>query len=124
MGLFKKMKAANEALGAVPDMLDQAKQMQAQGAAMQAEAAGIMSGEVDEALLAPIEGVDLQTYAKCAKKQVEGGLTQDEFNQWLVSQGLNEKQYAVAASGWVTRMRENLALSTRYGTVYQHTNVD
>lgn len=124
MGMFKRMKQMSGVLQETPEMIRQAKEMQAQGMQAQAEAARVMNGEVSEELLIPIEGVDLNTYARCAKKQVEGGLLPEEFDAWLATQGLTPKQYAVAASGWVTRMRENLALSTRYGAIYQHTPSD
>lgn len=73
----------------------------------------------DDPIWAPIEGIDMATYAKVAKKGANAGVT-DEAGMAAVAQaeGIDPAAWAAAAKGWTERMGQNMAVGQRFRQYY------
>ncbi len=61
-------------------------------------------------LLAPFEGVDLDTYALCAAKSA-GGMGQAEFTALLASKGMDVAKWTRVNAEWTDRMAKDTSLA-------------
>ena len=57
-------------------------------------------------MLAPIEGITVETYAACAAKQA-AGLDQNSFLQLLAQYGMDMAMWDRVSGGWMTRMSQD-----------------
>ena len=120
MGLFKD---AKNAMGAMAGMADAAAQNQA---AAQANVAGLQAGLTEDSFdpndpaFAPIEGVDLDGYAKAVAAITKSGAA-DEAGAEKAAEaaGIPAGKWQAVSDGWVQRMRESRAVMNRYGVIYQ-----
>ena len=120
MGLFKGAKDAMAASGAMADAAAQAQ------AAAQANVAGLQAGltegsyDPNDPAFAPIEGVDLDGYAKAVAAVTKSGAT-DEAGAEKAAEaaGIPAGKWKAVNDGWVQRMRESRAVMNRYGVIYQ-----
>ena len=68
---------------------------------------------------APIEGVDLEAYAKATAAVAKAGAaTAEEAAKVAEGAGIPAGKWQAVSDGWVARMRENMAVSTQFGTLY------
>lgn len=128
MGLFKGMKDMKDAVAAAPGMIDQAQQMQANAAAMQANAGmpGGMPGAIDpnDPILAPINGIDLQRYAQLSKAIGHYQMkTSEQIDQYMQSAGHSPEDWQAAYDGWNERFKQNMSLSTLYAQYFNTAQV-
>lgn len=117
MGLFKKLQDGIAGAAAAPtDPAAVAAQQRAHGIDT-AAFGGPSNAPVadDDPIWAPIEGIDLQTYARVAKAGQAAGVT-DEAGMAAVAQqeGLDPAAWSAAASGWIARMGQNMAVGQRF----------
>jgi hypothetical protein len=116
MGLFKKLQDGIS--GAMPstDPDAVAAQQRAHGIDT-ANFGGPSNAPVadDDPIWAPIEGIDLATYAKVAKAGQAAGVT-DEAGMAAVAQqqGLDPAAWGAASKGWIERMGQNMAVGQRF----------
>ena len=70
-------------------------------------------------LLAPIEGVTVETYANLSAQQAKG-LTQDQFAALLAQNGLDQAKFARVSQGWIDRMSKDTTatVATIYGKAF------
>lgn len=70
-------------------------------------------------LLAPFEGVDLDTYAKLAATSASG-LSQDDFNKMLAEHGLDATKWQRVNAEWTDRMAKDTShtITTAYGKAF------
>ena len=121
MGLFK---GAKDAMGNLGDL--------ASGAAAQKQAAEDLAASYQTGLtpdsfdpndpgFAPIDGVDLDAYAKGTAAIAKAG-AKDEDEAWAVggaTAGKTGPEWKAINDAWVERMRENRAVMNQYGLKYQ-----
>jgi len=126
MGLFKQMKDLKTVVGAVPGIIDQTQQMQANAMAMQGTygaatvpGAAMMPGTLDPAVLEPINGISLEQYARIAKTIGEQRLDQAGTEALVQRLGLSVADWQAAYDGWNARFKGNTQLSVQFGTIYQ-----
>jgi hypothetical protein len=128
MGLFKQMKDMKTVVAAAPGMIDQAQQLQANAAQLQAANAGyaagvpgasMMPGTVDASTLEPINGISLEEYARIAKTIGEQRLDQAGTEALVQRLGHSVADWQGAYDGWNDRFKGNTALSVQFGTIYQ-----
>ncbi len=131
MGLFKQMKDMKNMVAAAPEMIESAQTMSAQAKQFQNAQMGAMQagtipgmpamsgGPVDSAKLAPISGVSIELYAQLAKTIGEQKLDTDGTTRLVGTQGLTSVQWDEAYEGWNARFKNDMALSTHFGLLYQ-----
>lgn len=121
MGIFKQFKDMKNVVAAAPEMINQARQLQANaqsyGLAAQ-QAAGAPAIGADDPRLAPIAGVDLTTYVRVVKGAAAAGLGADGVVARAQSLGVPADAWQQAATGWPARMRGDTALAVHYGNLY------
>lgn len=73
----------------------------------------------DPALLAPVDGVDLDTYALLAASSASG-MAQDEFNKMLGEHGLDQAKWQEVNAIWSDRMAKDTShtITTAYGKAF------
>jgi hypothetical protein len=119
MGLFKQMKDMKQAVAAAPGMIEQAQQLGASAQALQqaqqahlAQAGQAMAFQqqvaqpVDAALLAPIVGVDLPTYAWVVKQIAAHGYNQALLPSFAAQKGISASDWQAAMDGWGERIND------------------
>ena len=119
MGLFKGARdamqnAAN--LGTGPAAAAAAAQAQVNDLQ-----AGLTEGSYDpnDPAFAPIEGVDLDGYAKAVAAITKAGAgNEEEADTVAQGTGIPAGKWKTVSDGWVARMRESRAVMNRYGTLY------
>lgn len=68
---------------------------------------------------APIEGVDLETYAKATAAVVKAGATtSEEAAKVAEGSGIPAGKWQAVSDGWVARMSQSMAVRTEYGNLY------
>jgi hypothetical protein len=68
---------------------------------------------------APIEGIDLDTYAKATASIAKAGAaTIEEAAKVAEGAGIPAGKWQAVSDGWVARMRESEAVRTQFGTLY------
>ena len=70
-------------------------------------------------LLAPVDGVDLDTYAKLAASSAQG-LSQDQFNAMLAEHSLDPAKWQAINAVWTDRMSKDTShtITTAYGKAF------
>lgn len=131
MGVFKQIKDMKNVVAQTPAMVEQAQKMAqqaqqlqaAQMAAAQAQMGqvGAPAGDVDPGLLEPIAGISLERYAQLAKSIGERKLDQAGVESFVKLQGHSPEDWQQAYDGWNARFKGNMALSVRFGTLFQQT---
>ena len=129
MGFLKQMKDMKNVVGQAPAMVEQAQAMQANAQQLQAAqmAAAQQGGgafgapPVTPGELEPINGISLERYAQLAKTVGEQRLDQAGTEAMVIANGHTAADWQAAYDGWNARMKANLALSTRFGALYQQT---
>ena len=83
--------------------------------------AGLTEGSFDpnDPAFAPIEGVDLDGYAKAVAALTKAG-AKDEAEAAKVAEanGIPAGKWKTVSDGWVARMRQSRAVMNRYGVIY------
>lgn len=117
MGLFKGARDAMQNAG----NLGAGAGAPAGPSAIDALHAGLTDGSFDpnDPAFAPIEGVDLDGYAKAVAAITKSGAG-DEAAAGKVAEGAGVPagKWKAVSDGWVARMRESRAVMNRYGTIY------
>jgi hypothetical protein len=126
MGLFKKLQdgivnagqaAADKAAAAQPtDPAAVAAQQRAMGIDT-ANFGGPSNAPVadDDPIWAPINGIDIAEYARIAKKGQAAGVTDEAgMNAIAAAEGHDPAAWSAAASGWIERMGQNMAVGQRF----------
>ena len=124
MGLFKQMKDMKTMVGAAPGLIDQANQLSANHAAMQAQgvpATPYMAAQevaVPAEQMEPIAGVDLPTFA-----QVSAGLAAYNYDaskavEIAATRGIDEASWTTAVDGWNARIAANPAVAKQFNNHY------
>lgn len=124
MGLFKQVKDMKSMVAAAPAMLDQAQQLQAHGMQLQAAqqaALGDPGAPIAGGQLDPIAGISLEEYARIAKTIGERRLDQAGIEALVQGLGHTPEAWQAAYDGWNARFKGDMALSVRFGTIYQTT---
>ena len=120
MGMFKDAKGA---MGNVPNIAETtAAASQAANAYAETFQAGLTEGSYDpnDPAFAPIEGVDLDAYAKAVAAITKSGAqTEDDAAKAAEAAGIPKGKWKAISDGWVARMRESRAVMNRYGVLYQ-----
>ncbi|HWW43698.1 MAG TPA: hypothetical protein VN180_01380 [Acidimicrobiia bacterium] len=116
MGLFKGARDAMQNAGGM------AGNAQAMAASQVADLqAGLTEGSFDpnDPAFAPIEGVDLDGYAKAVAAITKSGASNEaEAAKVAEGQGIPAGKWKTVSDGWVARMRESRAVMNRYGVIY------
>lgn len=134
MGIFKNVRQMKEAVAGAPGMIEQAQQLQAAAqqhaaaaAASGAPAGGIGSdtaavpapGELGDADLAPIGGVDLELYAELSREIGARGASLSEAPALAAERGIAAADWQAAVDGWNQRMAANPAVAVQFNRLYQ-----
>jgi hypothetical protein len=68
---------------------------------------------------APIEGVDLDAYAKATAAVAKAGAaTAEEAAKFAEGAGIPAGKWQAVSDGWVARMRSSMAVRTQFGSLY------
>lgn len=128
MGLFKSMKDMKSAVAAAPGMIQQSQQLAANAAVMQQAYAGQMQQSMaynaglaqplTPEQLAPINGVDLPTYAWVGKRLAGVGYDQAQAPAFAAQRGIAAADWEAAAAGWTARMQQVPALGQEFRRHY------
>jgi hypothetical protein len=79
-----------------------------------------MAATADDPALAPIEGVDLDGYAKAVAAVVKSGTQDpDEAAKAAEAAGIPAGKWQAVSEGWVDRMRTSMDVRTQYGALFQ-----
>ncbi|HEV2309728.1 MAG TPA: hypothetical protein VGU73_04350 [Acidimicrobiia bacterium] len=116
MGLFKGARDAMQNAGNMAAGASAAAQQQVAGLQ-----AGLTEGSYDpnDPAFAPIEGVDLDGYAKAVAAITKAGSSNgDEAAKVAEGTGIPAGKWQTVSDGWVARMRESRAVMNRYGVIY------
>jgi hypothetical protein len=135
MGFFKQTKQAKDAIGAMPEMMQQAQQMAAsaqqmtaqgmaqqqavmqQAMAHQAAAAGQLAPQAGG--LDPIAGVDLATYARIVKAIAPHNYDQSLLPGIAASHGIDGARWQQAHDGWNARIQGDPAVARAFSDAYR-----
>ncbi len=121
MGLFKGAKDAMGDLGGL------ASGMAAQKESAEAVAASYQAGltpdsfDPNDPAFAPIDGVDLDAYAKGTAAMAKAGVT-DEDEAYRIggeAAGKTGPEWKAINDAWIQRMKESRAVMNQYGIKYQ-----
>ncbi len=79
-----------------------------------------MGDEASDPAFAPIEGIDLETYAKVIVAVVKSGAA-DEAGAIKVAEdsGIPAGKWKAVSDGWNDRMKTSREVMSRYGALYQ-----
>ncbi len=125
MGLFKGLKDMKETVAAAPGLIEQAQQMQANSAAMQATMAQTAyspgapaAAAISPADLEPVSGVSLEAYA-----QVSAGLAAYNYDtskavELAAARGISADSWEAAVEGWNERIKANAAVAKEFNRLY------
>ena len=128
MWFIKQMKDMKTLVGAAPAMIQQGQEMAANAQLMQAA----QMGQMQQAMayhqqlgqpiapehLAPINGVDLPTYAWVAKQVANSGYNQALATGFAAQRGVGAADWEAAAAGWSARMTSVPVLGTEFRRHY------
>jgi hypothetical protein len=120
MGMFKDAKNAASSLGNIAETTAAASQ--AANAYAETFQAGLTEGSYDpnDPAFAPIEGVDLDAYAKAVSAVTKSGAqTEEDAAKAAEKAGIPKGKWKTINDGWIARMRESRAVMNRYGILYQ-----
>ena len=120
MGMFKDAK--NMAANAGSWAETAANASQAANAYADSLQAGISEGSYDpnDPAFAPIEGVDLDAYAKAVSAVTKAGAqTEDDAAKAAEQAGIPKGKWKTINDGWIARMKESRTVMNRYGILYQ-----
>lgn len=68
---------------------------------------------------APIEGVDLESYAKATATIAKAGAsTKEEAAKVAEGAGIPAGKWQAVSDGWVARMKDSMAVRTEFGNLY------
>lgn len=68
---------------------------------------------------APIEGFDLDAYAKATAAIAKAGATTaEEAAKVADGAGIPAEKWQAVSDGWVARMRDSMAVRTQFGTLF------
>ena len=68
---------------------------------------------------APIEGVDLESYAKATAAVAKAGATTaDEAAKVAEANGIPAGKWQTVSDGWVARMSKSMPVRPQFGTLY------
>ncbi len=68
---------------------------------------------------APIEGVDLESYAKATATVAKAGATTgEEAAKVAEGAGIPAGKWQAVSDGWVARMSQSMAVRTQFGSLY------
>jgi crotonobetainyl-CoA:carnitine CoA-transferase CaiB-like acyl-CoA transferase len=68
---------------------------------------------------APIEGVDLESYAKATAAVAKAGATTaEEAAKVAEANGIPAGKWQTVSDGWVARMSKSMPVRTQFGTLY------
>jgi hypothetical protein len=84
--------------------------------------AGLTEGSFDpnDPAFAPIEGVDLDAYAKAVAAVMKAGATtEDDAAKAAEGAGIPQGKWKAVNDGWIARMQANRVVMNRYGVVFQ-----
>ena len=114
------LKDAKDALGNAGNVGAQKEGAEAFAASMQA---GLTPDSFDpnDPGFAPIDGVDLDAYAKGTAAIAKGG-AKDEDEAWAIggaTAGKTGAEWKAINDAWTQRMRDNRAVMNQYGVKYQ-----
>lgn len=128
MGLFKQMKDMKATVAAAPGLIAQGQQLAANAAVMQQAYAGQLqqamvyqqaaAQPLTAETLAPINGVDLATYAWVGKRLAGVGYDQSQAPAFAAQKGIAAADWAAAADGWCARMNAVPALGAEFRRHY------
>ena len=128
MGMLKNMKDLKATVAAAPGMIDQAQVMAANAQAMQAAQMQQMqqamayqqsaAQPLPAEALAPINGVDLPTYAWVGKRVAAHNYDQSFCHTYATQKGISDADWAAAAAGWTARMQQYPALGQEFRRHY------
>ncbi len=125
MGFLKGMKDMKATVAAAPGMIDQAQQMAASAQAMQAAQMQQMMAQQQVAAqplpaeaLAPVNGVDLATYAWVGKRVSEHNYDASFSHQYAAQKGISAADWDAAAAGWTARMQQYPGVGTEFRKYY------
>ncbi len=132
MGFMKQMKDLKATVAAAPTMIQQSQELAANAQQMQmayaaqAQRAGQFSAGQFQAgaaalpatALAPIEGVDLATYAWVSKQVAHAGYDQTVAPGAAAQKGIAASQWQAAAEGWAARMTTVPGLGTEFRRLF------
>ena len=128
MGLFKQMKDMKQIVAAAPAMMQQGQMMAANAQAMQASAMSQMQqsiaynqqvgAPISPEHLAPINGVDLPTYAWIGKQVAKAGYDQSLATGFAAQKGVSAGDWEAAAAGWTARMTAVPAIGPEFRRYY------
>ena len=116
MGLFKGARDAMQNAQGMAAGANAAAQQQVAGLQ-----AGLTPGSYDpnDPAFAPIEGVDLDGYAKAVAAITKSGAgNEEEAAKVAEGAGIPAGKWKTISDGWVARMRESRAVMNRYGVIY------
>jgi len=73
----------------------------------------------DDPSFAPIEGVDLESYAKATAAIAKAGVASpDDAAKVAEGAGIPAGKWPAVSDGWVGRMPESTDVRTQFGTLY------
>lgn len=117
MGLFKGLKDMADMVNAAPDMIASAYEMADQAKAMQPPAAPAAAEPAAQNLV-PINGVDLELYARVSKGIAAYGYDAALLPTVAASLGVAAGDWAAAQSGWATRIQTDSGVGARFNQLY------
>lgn len=136
MGLFTPLTAMRDMIVAAPGLIDSANQLAASAQTQlamstttgmpgtigsQAVVTAInlqQHGEPSAAMLEPIAGVDLPTYAKVMKGLADYGYDAARLPYIAATFGIGSAAWDAAQAGWGERIQRDRAVGTRFNTLY------
>jgi hypothetical protein len=128
MGFMQQMKDLKTTVAAAPAMIQQsqelaanAQQMQMAYAAQAQQAAQFQAAAAQPlpaTALAPIDGVDLATYAWVSKQVAHAGYDQTVAPAAAAQKGIAAAQWQAAAEGWAARMTTVPGLGTEFRRLF------
>ena len=132
MGFLKQMKDMKAVVAAAPGMIQQGQEMAANAyayqaaqanqmqhaMAMQQQAAAPYAIPVTAEHLAPINGVDLPTYAWVAKQVANNGFNQSLAAGFAAQRGISAADWDAAGAGWSSRMTAVPSLGAEFRRHY------
>ncbi|MEO5873630.1 MAG: hypothetical protein ABIS86_15300 [Streptosporangiaceae bacterium] len=127
MGFIKQWKQLAGVANEMPAMMNQAQQLQAQAAQMQAGQYGMIPQPTapadNDPRMLPIEGVSLPLYAQISKVAATRGLDVAGLAAHVAALGHDPAAWTRATEGWNARFKGDMALATLFGRLYQEAKV-
>jgi hypothetical protein len=118
MNIIKGFKDLGAMATAAPGLIESANEMAATAKAMQGASVPVTASQPAAEHLAPIAGVDLDTYVRVSKGIAAYGYDAAMLPAVAATLGVSASDWSLAQAGWAQRIQTDAGIGARFNQLY------